>query len=63
MESKYESFDRSQLLIKPLSERKHDMGLDYILKLDEPAPEFSHPQLRTVAQRLIAARDRAQRAS
>ena len=58
MKSKYESFDRSQLLIKPLSERKHDMGLDYVLKLDEPAPEFSHPQLQTVAQRLMAARSK-----
>ncbi|MGO8786619.1 MAG: hypothetical protein ACLQVL_04450 [Terriglobia bacterium] len=58
MKSKYESFDRSQLLIKPLSERKHDMGLDYILKLDEPAPEFSDPQLPEVAKRLIAARNR-----
>jgi hypothetical protein len=57
MQSKYETFDRSQLLIKPLSERKHDMRLDYILKLDEPAPEFSHPQLQTVAQRLITARN------
>jgi hypothetical protein len=57
MKSKYETFDRAQLLIKPLSERKHDMGLDYILKLDEPAPEFSHPQLPGVAQRLIAARN------
>jgi len=58
MKSKYESFDRSQLLIKPLRERKHDMGLDYVLKLDDPAPEFSHVQLPEVAQRLIAARDR-----
>jgi hypothetical protein len=58
MKSKYGSFDRSQLLIKPLSERKHDMGLDYILKLDEPTPEFSHPNLRGVAERLLAARDK-----
>ena len=58
MKSKYETFDRSQLLIKPLRERKHDMDLDYILKLDEPAPEFSHPQLPEVAQRLLAARDK-----
>ena len=59
MTSKYETFDRSQLLIKPLAERKHDMGLDYILKLDEPAPAFSHPQLQIVAQRLIAARNKS----
>ena len=58
MKSRYDTFDRSQLLIKPLSERKHDMGLDYVLKLDDPAPEFSHAQLPVVAQRLIAARDR-----
>jgi len=58
MKSKYETFDRSQLLIKPLDERKHDMGLDYILKLDEPAPEFSHPQLAEVAKRLLAAQSR-----
>jgi len=58
MNSRYATFDRSQLLIKPLSERKHDMDLDYILKLDEPAPEFSHPQLQEVAKRLLAARQR-----
>ncbi len=58
MKSKYETFDRSQLLIKPLRERKHDMGFDCILKLDEPEPEFSHLQLPEVAQRLIAARDK-----
>src|SRR5208337_2043821 len=52
MKSKYETFDRSQLLIKPLSERKHDMGLD------DPAPEFSHPQLQIVAQRVLAARNK-----
>ena len=58
MKSKYESFDRSQLLIKPLSERKHDMDLNYVLKLDAPAPEFSHPQLPSVAQHLMAAREK-----
>ena len=56
MRSKYESFDRSRLLIKPLAERKHDMGLDYILNLDGGAPEFSHPQLPVVAERLLAAK-------
>ncbi len=58
MQSKYESFDRSQLLIKPLRERQHDMDRDYILKLDAPAPEFAHPQLPAVAARLLAARAR-----
>ncbi len=58
MNSKYPTFNRSQLLIKPLDERKHDMELDYVLRLDGPAPEFSHPQLKEVAQRVIAARAR-----
>jgi hypothetical protein len=56
MESKYKLFDRSKLLIKPLNERAHDMQLDYILGLDDNAPEFSHPQLPEVARRLIAAK-------
>jgi len=57
MKSKYELFDRSKLLIKPLSERRHDMQLDYVLGLDDPAPEYSHPQLPEVARRVIAAKN------
>ena len=56
MQSKYETFDRFRLLIKPLGERVHDMNLDYLLPLEGAAPDFSHPQLRQVAQRMIAAR-------
>jgi hypothetical protein len=56
MESKYELFDRSKLLIKPLNERAHDMQLDYVLGLDDKAPEFSHPQLPEIARRLVAAK-------
>ena len=58
MKSKYETFDRSRLTIKPLAERVHDMGLDYVLPLDGPAPEFTHPQLATVARRMAEARER-----
>ena len=58
MESKYELFDRSKLLIKPLSERAHDMQLDYVLGLDDAAPEYSHPQLADVARRMIDAKRR-----
>ncbi|MGO9271567.1 MAG: hypothetical protein ACLQOO_15110 [Terriglobia bacterium] len=56
MKSKYEVFDRSRLLIKALSERTHDMKLDDVLGLKDPAPEFSHPQLREVARRVVAAK-------
>ncbi len=58
MKSKYEAFDRSRILIKPLSDRIHDMKLDYVLRLEDPAPGFSHPQLAVVAQRIAAAQKR-----
>jgi len=58
MESKYELFDRSRLLIKPLGERAHDMQIDYVLGLDDPPPDYSHAQLPEVARRMIAARNK-----
>lgn len=58
MKSKYEAFDRSRLLIKPLSERAHDMHLDHVLCLDEPAPVFADPHLAEVARRIVAAKQR-----
>jgi hypothetical protein len=58
MKSKYETFDRSRLIIKPLSERKHDMDLGYILKLDEAPPAFEHPQLPEIARRITSAKER-----
>jgi hypothetical protein len=57
MKSKFEVFDRSRLLIKPLAEREHDLKLDHWLALDDPTPEFSHPQLADVARRIRAARE------
>jgi hypothetical protein len=56
MKSKYETFDRSRLLIKPLAERIHDLKLDRWLGLDDPTPEFTHPQLDAVARRMRTAR-------
>jgi hypothetical protein len=58
MKSKYQIFDRSRLLLKPLGERVHDMNLDYLLPLQGPAPDFSHPQLREVARRIAAAKEK-----
>ncbi|MBM3783104.1 MAG: hypothetical protein FJW30_02030 [Acidobacteria bacterium] len=58
MPSKYETFDRSRLVIKPLAERIHDLEISRWLTLDEPAPEFQHKDLATVAERLNAARAR-----
>ncbi|MBI4875669.1 MAG: hypothetical protein HY822_13630 [Acidobacteria bacterium] len=56
MNSKYEVFDRSRLLIRPLAEREHDLKLGHWMALDDPAPEFSDPHLADAARRLHAAR-------
>ncbi len=56
MTSKYPIFDRSRLRLKPLAERVHDLSLGWWLALGDPAPEFSHPDLPVLAQRLEAAR-------
>jgi hypothetical protein len=54
--SRYELFDRSRLLVKPLAERTHDLHLDRWLALDDPTPPFEHPDLGTVAAHLTAAK-------
>jgi hypothetical protein len=56
MPSKYQVFDRSLLNIKPLSERIHDLQLSNWLGLDDPAPEFSHPELMAIAARVRSAK-------
>jgi hypothetical protein len=57
MKSKYECFDRSRLAVKPLAERANDLQIGRWLALDDPTPEFSHPQLPDLARRLAGARD------
>lgn len=49
---KYEEFDRSRLKLKPLAERRHDLGLHHWLKLEDRAPAFEHPDLTRVAVRM-----------
>lgn len=58
MISKYTSFDRSRLNIKPLSERVNDLALDNWLQLGDPVPVFEHPDLAVVAERLKQAKER-----
>jgi hypothetical protein len=55
MKSKYECFDRSRLAVKPLAERSNDLEIGRWLALDDPAPDFSHPQLAELARRIAAA--------
>lgn len=58
MQSKYETFDRSRLRIKPLSERAHDMHLGDVAHLDGPAPDFTDPHLAEVAGWIAEAKRR-----
>lgn len=56
MAGKYETFDRSRLIVKPLSERVHDLCLDRWLAVGDPAPAFENPSLNCVARRMTEAR-------
>ncbi|HXV98246.1 MAG TPA: hypothetical protein VEC93_07475 [Anaerolineae bacterium] len=47
-------FDRTQLKLKPLAERVHDMGLPQLLSLTDETPSFDQPDLNTLAQRIAA---------
>jgi hypothetical protein len=55
MQTKYEIFDRSRLLVKPLAERIHDLDIRKWQQLDDPPPDFHDPALPQVAARIVAA--------
>ena len=38
----FDSFDRSKLKLKNLSEREHDLTLDIMLDLNDEIPQFNH---------------------
>jgi hypothetical protein len=57
MASKYQLFDRSRLRVKPLAERVNDLQLKQWLALDDPTPEFQHPNIEKVASRLLRAKE------
>ncbi len=56
MASKYEIFDRSRLIVKPLGDRVHDLQLNRWLALDDDVPAFDDPALPAVANRIGQAR-------
>ncbi len=57
MNSRYETFDRSRLIVKPLAQRAHDLQLHRWLALDGETPEFTHPDLPRIAASLHAAQN------
>lgn len=56
MGSKYEVFDRSRLIVKPLAERVNDLPLDHWLPLDSATPPFTDPYLAGIAQQIVNAK-------
>lgn len=54
----YTKFDRSRLILEPLSERKHDMTLDYVLPLGPIDTPFESKELDEVAKHVVEARKR-----
>lgn len=62
MESKYQAFDRSRLIVRPLAQRDHDMDLNYLLQLEEQAGQPDRAlrdALAVIAPRLTPARSGA----
>jgi hypothetical protein len=55
--TRYPTFDRSRLQVKPLAERRHDLDLSRFLAPGDAAPCFDHPDLGTLAARLKSARE------
>lgn len=51
----FPKFDRSQLKIRPLAEREHDLDLSVILELEATAT-FEHPALPGLAKALVEAK-------
>lgn len=54
----FPEFDRSQLRLRPLRERQHDLDMSSILELDDELPHFDDPSLDILADRIVAAKKR-----
>lgn len=52
----FEQFDRSKLILKPLSQREHDLDMGVMMQPGGKLPEFDHPTIGNLADRIIAAR-------
>jgi len=54
----FEQFDRSRLVLKPLKERVHDIDLSVMMYPDGELPNFKHPAISALADRIIEAREK-----
>ena len=51
-----DKLNREQLIIRPLTERQHKMTVADVYPLDAAPPPYENPNLRIVADRIVAAR-------
>ena len=51
----FPQFDRSQLKLRPLAERTHDIDRGCFVEPNGPREPFSHPALARLAERIVAA--------
>jgi hypothetical protein len=56
MPSKYPTFDRSRLRLRPLAERTHDLDRSHWLALDDAPLDYAYPNLSAAAARIVAAK-------
>ena len=54
----FEQFDRSRLRLRPLAERDNDLRLGNWMSLEDEPPAFEHPDLPTLAKRMLEAREK-----
>lgn len=54
----FEKFDRSQLRLLPLEQRIHDLDLGIMVNPKKHEPQFSHPTIDILADRVLAAREK-----
>lgn len=54
----FKQFDRSKLLLKPLSERVHDLDISIMKDPDHPKTTMDHPTIDLLADKIIEAREK-----
>lgn len=54
----FKKFDRNLLKLKPLSERVHDLDLSIMMDIDGEIPEFEHPTIDILTNRILEAREK-----
>jgi hypothetical protein len=50
----FEAFDRSQLKLRPLAERNHDVDRSVLMYPDSPREPFAHPALAPLADQIVS---------